>query len=464
MNPIKVLWFIEHKARELDVACAVKCLAESRHPVQVLIKNIYLHAAEVLDGPAPDLVVYPFFYQSAGALGTEHYVRAWPAALHLNLAWEELFYSANARIKGPSDDFARNRVLHHAWGEFYRSFLVDHGVPAGNVFVNGNPAYQLYKSPYSKIAPSRAELARRHELDAEASWIFIPENYRWAFTTDNKLQRIAASEDHLQELLRMKEHCIASLEILMRWCNEAARSARTEILLRPRPATNTRHMLEFLEKRVGKAEPRFRILKDGSVREWILASDVVMSSFSTSLIEAAIARKPIYMIEPLPLPEGLHSPWYVHVARLSERDEFLRAATPGQSGGSPEALRGWAESELLAHGDPISNLADLLGRLADPEQRLAPLPPRGNFLTRWRERFDARRAREEGKRSIAMNRDTHEGDDLDDAELADRAAQWARVLGVQRPEQDESPRLTPPPQQSLCASWAGNPRGAQPRT
>lgn len=428
MKRVKVLWFVEHKARELDVACAVKCLAEERYPVEVSVRNIYLHAREILDAPAPQVVVHPFFYHAEGALGTQHYVRAWPRALHFNLAWEELFYASNARIKGPSDDFARLRVLHHAWGDFYRSFLVRHGVPPDHIVVNGNPAYQLYRTPYSRIAPSRQALAERFGLDPAARWLFIPENYRWAFTTDHKLRRIAASDEHYGELLGMKDHCIRSLETLLGWCREASSRPGVEIILRPRPATNSRHMLEFCQARQGDLPSHFHVIKEGSVREWILASDVVLSSFSTSLIEAAIAGKPIYMIEPLPLPEGLSSSWYQHVDRTRELDDFLRAASREDRGGSPGALREWAQTELLARGDPIENLADLVGKLARSDQRLAPLPPPVGLLGRLRERRSSRLACAEGKSAIDMNRDTHEGDEFTEEDVQKRVATWRSIL------------------------------------
>ena len=39
-KPIAVLLFIEHVARELDVACAVKYLAKQRHGLSVEIASI----------------------------------------------------------------------------------------------------------------------------------------------------------------------------------------------------------------------------------------------------------------------------------------------------------------------------------------------------------------------------------------------------------------------------------------
>ena len=428
MKPSRVLWFVEHLAREFDVACAVKCLAEARYPLSIRIRNIYLHAKEVLTGRPPHVVVHPFFYFATGALGTEHYVKAWPRAAHFNLAWEELFYSANARIKGPSDDFARHRVIHHAWGEFYRRFLESHGVPPAHIFVNGNPAYQLYKPPYSKIAVPREELARRHGISPTSTWLFIPENYRWAFTAESKLRRMAASEDHLAELLKMKEHCIESLGILVKWCTEVARPGETDIILRPRPATNTQHMLQFIESAAGKPGRGFHVIKDGSVREWILASDVVLSSFSTSLIEASIAGKPLFMFEPTPLPEGLSSSWYRYAEHVKTKADFERAARAGRWSDNWRRLSEWAHEEMLAKGDPIAGLADLLGQIASTERgslASAPRPGPLGAVCRW---IASRRARIQGRRTISINPETHEHDDFTDADTEARVKAWSEIL------------------------------------
>ncbi len=72
MKRTSIVWLVEHLAREFDVACAVKCLAEARYPVHIRIRNIYLHARRLLGREeTPQIVVHPFFYFAAGALGTE---------------------------------------------------------------------------------------------------------------------------------------------------------------------------------------------------------------------------------------------------------------------------------------------------------------------------------------------------------------------------------------------------------
>ena len=72
---IDILWLVEHVARELDVACAAKCIIEENFGLNVIVGNIYQHAKEFMLQYVPEIVVYPFFYRSAGALAIEDYVK-----------------------------------------------------------------------------------------------------------------------------------------------------------------------------------------------------------------------------------------------------------------------------------------------------------------------------------------------------------------------------------------------------
>jgi len=104
--------------------------------------------------------------------------------------------------------------------------------------------------------------------------------------------------------------------------------------------------------------------KAETVRDWILASDVVISSYSTSLIEAAVACKPIYMVEPVPIPESLQCDWYEFVPRIYASAEFKEACLALTENGDHE-LRRWTEESMLANGDPITGLADFIGHLVE---------------------------------------------------------------------------------------------------
>jgi hypothetical protein len=418
MEKIDVLWCIEHIAREMDVACAVKCLAEARYGLKIEIRHLYLHARESMERYQPAVVALPFFYNSKD-LALEDYVRKWPSAIIFNLAWEEIFYKGHLKLKAPADDFTRRRVIHHAWGDFFKRYLLENGVEERHVFLNGNPAYQLYLGPYSEYYRDRGWLAQKYGLDKDKRWVIVPENYRWAFITDATIDWRSGQGSDRAELLAMREFAGDSLGHLLGWCNAAAARDRLEIIFRPKPVTMLTEMEDFYNRRVGGSRPAgLHLIKGESVREWILAGDVVISSFSTTLIEAAIAGRPTYMVEPLPISESFAADWYQYVPRIRNETEFDRACREQAAAGA-DRLKAWAAGEMLANGDPISRLADFLHDLV--KRPPAPVTLRSRLAQlagQWRHPY----------RKTYFNPRTHENDRFDDDDVDRKVDEWSKIL------------------------------------
>ena len=429
MRPVDVLYLVEHTSREMDVACAVKALAEHRHGLNVEIRNIYLHAQQSLRELEPAVVAHPFFYYATGALAVEDYIARWPDALHFNIAWEQLHYKAHWQVKRPSDEFARTQVIHHAWGRFYHDYLTSFGVPEDNIRLNGQPAYQLYLDPYRRHYRTRESLAEVYGLDPAKAWIFVPENYRWAFI-GGKAKLFSRLGGDLQEIDALRDFSRQALRLLLSCCNALAQEPGVEVIFRTRPAVNSEIMLDFFGKHVGSSAPRLHFIKEGSVREWILASDKVVSSYSTSLIEAAVAGKDVFMFEPTPFPSALHCAWYDLAPKIKDAAQFTERClgAAGQAGDTP--LHRWANAELLSTGDAISNLCDLLqemkglaqDRRASPSSTGArppgPLPPAGRAY---------------------FNAQTHEADVFEPEDAARWVEAWRRTLAggaASRPERE----------------------------
>jgi surface carbohydrate biosynthesis protein len=370
---VDVIYFVESVPKELDVACIVSQLAKARHGLNVEIASYKAHAPEWLLRTEPKLIVIPTCY-AAEAWGLRKHVGRWPNAPFLNLTWEELFCKANLQWKKPSDDFARLHVAHHVWGNFYRDFLMSHGVPREHIIVNGNPGYRLYAPPYCGRFSSREELAESHQLDPAKRWVLFPENYGWAFYSEENMA--ARARGGMGEAIpaMLRKFCRDSLRTVLEWCSELSRAADIEVIIRPRPTTRLSHFREVSEELLGRPLEGVRLIKEGSVNSWILGSDIVVSSFSTTLIEAAIAGKPAYMVEPVPLPDPLWSVWYEHAESVTTREQFLGACrnpTPA----SENLLRRWALNNLLATGDPIDNLVECIAGICTGKRKVPSPPP-----------------------------------------------------------------------------------------
>lgn len=443
---VDIFLFVEHVARELDVACVVKYLIDKRYGLSLEIASTVYNLPEILKKyRAPRVVVTPYCY-SAADQGIRDILPAWPCATFVNLAYEQIFQKINRSVKAPRDDFARCYVLHHAWSESFVDYLAEYGTPKENTIVNGNPSLPLYQPPYAAYFDTRKKLAETFQLDPDRRWVFVPENYGAAFYSNGRVQkyiRLGATE---AEAYGYRNFAMASLREAARWFKQAAEQGDAEVIVRPRPATTETDFTQVCVEAAGPLPEHLHIIKGGTVREWIMASDAVASSYSTTLIEAAVACRPIFMLMPIPFPEFLYNDWYELVPNVKDFSSFMAAVDGRAPADSWCLLQEWATSTMLSRGDVISNLLDLLAavywRQAAIPDRIynsgRPKPVREASLTyrserKWRGLVRKIFAPVPGQsEQLSPKHDqAHEHDEIHDSDIAKRVARWQQVLKSQ---------------------------------
>jgi len=215
MKNIDVLYIYEHVARELDVACAVKCIAEKHFGTRIELAQSPGGLYRVFSKFRPRIVVLPHCYsaKSFSAVFLE-----WRKSLFVNLSWEQLLSDATRKEKGPDDEFARKHVIHHAWSDSFANFLQDHGVPKDSIFINGQPAYMLYKEPYRRYFKQRLSLANIYNLNMDRKWIFFPENFWRAFHTEKDFDMLESQWFDRERAYTMRRFARQTMEATMKWC------------------------------------------------------------------------------------------------------------------------------------------------------------------------------------------------------------------------------------------------------
>jgi surface carbohydrate biosynthesis protein len=441
---IDLLLLVEHNARELDVSCAVKYLMAEKYGVDIEIASIVdAHGFQkTIAKYQPRVVTMPYFY-SESDFGPHKVLQAWPEATIVNLAYEQIFSKINQAYKAPKGTIAKKHVLHHAWGKFYAAYLEEYGVPREHIFINGNPFYALYQPPYSSYFDSKGELAKRYGIDPHKRWVFVPENYGAAFYGDAKLKEYLKAGQG--DAFNYRDFAMSSFKEAIKWWQEGTHDSNVEIIVRPRPATPRGVFINTCRESLGQ-DPAMHIIKEGTVREWVLASDIVMSSYSTTLIEAAVANKPIYMIEPIHFPDYVQADWYDLVPQIETLQRFLEVIGDPAMPNTCQPLQTWAHEALMNSANPIGDLANWLAAICkgeihvptrpDPALLPAPVPPPGRVpknLKGW--------LRLPGKIvDYAWRKITHpeigtDGipisdklDEITDAEVAGRVANWRKVF------------------------------------
>jgi len=446
VTDVDILLTVEHADRELDVVACVACMLEEHFQLRVEVRNFYADYPLLASRVRPAILAVPFFYFKDHP-PMQQYVALWPRARIVNLAWEQILYAMNQSIKVPSDDFARERVQHLCWTQEYRAFLVERGVEEENLVWTGNPVMKFYDPPYRNYFTGREELAVRHNLDPRGKWILFPENYRWGFLSDAQVETFVRLGGERDALIEARAYCRRSLATVLRWLARLCREPGVTVVFRPRPATGIEEVRSFAADVLRELPSGLRIVKDETAREWIMASDCVMSSYSTTLIEGALCGRPVHLVTPEPLPAGLQDDWYELLPWIRSEDEMVKASSV-QGVENGQQLAQWARHRLLGNGDPIRNIAVALAALhprfagTDASRLHARIeqPParayRGpSLLARWMDErrkrrmhsaeYQARlRARHPG---YVFTPGKHEKDLFSSADVHRRATRWSNI-------------------------------------
>jgi len=439
---VDVIILIEHVVRELDITCAVKYLLENRG-LSVAVASTIWNVEETIQKYNPRVVGLPYCH-SVNDPGIREVVPAWKDAVFLNLAYEQIFTKINQPYKSPRDEFSRKHAYHLAWGDFFADYLKSYEVPEQSITVTGNPVYELYRDPYKAYFEPRETLAQKYQLDPDKKWVLIPENYGAAFYSDYKIHEFILAGISPEVAYGYREFARASFDQAVIWWYKAGLSREIELIVRPRPAVARDRFRRACEAVVGTLPEHFHVIKDGTVREWILASDVMLSSYSTSLIEAAVAHKNIYMIEPVPFPDYVMADWYQWIPKLETSDHFLDAVFSQDMEANYSGLLDWAEGNMMANGDAILNIADLLAGMltgdrtlfegqeiqVKPNYRIDQALKSRNLPFLFDYGFRVMRSewgRIRNKKPIPSG-SGHEKDHITDEDIAWRTNRWAEIL------------------------------------
>ena len=435
---VDVLLFVEHVARELDVACAVKYLACARYNLNVEIASTVFDIDRTLKIFKPEIVAVPY---CIGIISSpiDQLLREWPDAVYVNLAYEQLFREHQLAAKAPKDDLARSHLLYVSWGKFNSDFLITNGVDSRNIADIGNPVYALYRGANSHYFESRATLAKRFGLDDAKRWVFIPENYGAAFGTDRTVRSPAAGGGKIASEVR--EFALRSFNEAACWWSKLAESQEIELIVRPRPATALSNFTQALREVAGTIPERLRVIKDGTIREWILASDAVFSSYSTSLIEGAIAGKPVHMLAPVAFPIHLNTEWHSMVPSVTTFEQFAGSAIDSRAQLAGAELGTWAENVMMAKEDAILGLTKYLSSIRTGDTHIPQKVP--SEMIRGFDHNNNGVQRPSGGlagqvRGIAARvyrtvrgsgPSDHESDKFSDEDVHERVTRWSEVLG-----------------------------------
>lgn len=433
-SPSTLIVPVEIQVREMDAKILLSCVAAERGFPVVMGSRAFVH----FQADAIPRGVY--LAKSMRTLSVRMF------AILRELGHDIVAYDEEALVRAPDPEYYRWRLapqtlanVSHllAWGEDDAGVLKAYpGYAGAPIHITGNPRIDLMRPDVRDYYRPEADALRRRFGDfVLVNTNFNKVNHFYAELSDLKNAAEAAPGARAHPFEAGKgRHKLTLFRHFLEMVPALCRSVPEHIvLLRPHPAENPAPWLALAAHC-----PNLRVTNEGSVVPWLMAARALVANSCTTMVEAAILGLPTVNFEPVTseeydyrLPNALsHSA--TSVAGLCEA---VGAMVKGELG----AIEDSGRAAILAHhvaalDGPLAaeRMVDVLVGAGYRDHRPARPPlhryARGWLRNRIRSAEKRRNMRRPGHRNNIVYH-AHRFPDIGVAEVRDRVARLARVLG-----------------------------------
>ena len=380
---LDILFLFEKSSREFESILFASLLC-NQLGYTTAIRHQERQSFDSLRTFKPRIVVLPYCYHNRSH---SLYFRFWRDSIYISLNWEQFLYKGNLKAKLPKGWLAQSYVKHVSWSDGFTHQLVSSHVPIDNILQIGSLPLALLDLDLQGGYLSKKTLATNHNLNADTKWILFAENFSWLFYSDDMILQMINDGIPRSDIDQLQTYCSQTFYLLIDWCVQLLADQHLTLILRPRPSTASTLIYQRILDYLGYVPANLRIIKSHTVKDWIYASDHVISNASTTLIESSLARKPVSLLEPLHYPDIFRQDWFQLLPTCNTYDD-LEANIYNSDITSSNILYNWARTCLLPDRNPIYKLVDELHSLISqhrPHSMRIPLDallyPNNSFLT-----------------------------------------------------------------------------------
>ena len=231
----------------------------------------------------------------------------------LSKNWEEIGYH------NPKGDAKKAVTL--CWGNNNYQRLLSNGVPKENLKITGAIHLDFLNDKFSSFYLSKNNIAKIFNLDTKKKWILYISSFTVAsdngIVANGLLNSFKKNKDSIQNFIDVSK---TSRKITLNWIQKLLREDESiYFLYRLHPNEIKDKTLSIMEE---KYYGRFICIQDYSVKQWIHVSDIVVTWFSTSIVESFYANKNCYILRPVKIPESMDSVVFIGANVISNYTNF----------------------------------------------------------------------------------------------------------------------------------------------
>lgn len=326
----KVAILIEHPDREFLIAESIATTLNSYStPIKVDIISILFHFDKTIFTNY-DLIIFPSSWPILNSIGPLKH-----NTLFASFNFEQMLSSFNEEAKRPKKGFITSKLHHFSWSDDYSSYLAASSIEPEKIHQIQKPIYQALE-----IMPEKHHLSIDNRLLKKISSykkiVFIPLTCLQGFKSNERIRKEFGNGILLERAIIRRDFVKKSIHQIFKWIVQlATEESKTVFILRPHPSVAIATYKDLFQE-LGIKPPLNIIISDkGTAIEWVTKSDIILSNYSSLLLDGLEYNIPSFILQPYIFPEDISYPWF---------SKFIKV----------ESYKGLSQSLQIANSKPQS--------------------------------------------------------------------------------------------------------------
>lgn len=312
---LDVLIIYERKQRELENSVLLQIELEKRGFSCEIVQFYEAVKFDLFNIRPPKIIVVPHLYNGKSLYRT--LARFGHASHVVNMQYEQVLSKKWEELGAHTPKGEAQNGIHICWGNNVAARLEEAGVPSNHLKVVAPLHLDLLRRPYLE-KDVKQRLSKSFNLSSLKRWVLFISSFTYA---DIDPYRLKMNENSAGVSLSDFPiiHTQSRNEILA-WLESAlTKDAESLLIYRPHPDELSLDSVYKLSEKY----KNFHVVRDGPVKDWINASDVLYTWYSTSVVEAHFMEKPYSILRPFVLPDYFDSVLLKHGKFIESKDQFL---------------------------------------------------------------------------------------------------------------------------------------------
>ncbi len=291
------------------------------------------------------VIITPYLYQNVHLEAMSRYTKG--SNKIVNLQWEQVF-----PIKDENDsDYEHyphgvtKTAMHLCWGEREKQALLRCGVKEQNAVVTGPVHMDFLRKEFKGYYDNRDHISKRFNLNAEKEWVLFISSF------SGEARKIDRNGNMIDE-----NNYDKSKTIFLSWIEELLK-IRTNILFVYRPHPNEKSDLRLLD--LSHRYSNFKLIRECSVKQWILVCDKIINWISTSIAEIYFANKNCIIVRPIEIEKEKDMATLADAKKETSCEEFLKSFNYSETFPvDPQLIKNYYDVEIEASYKRICNVLE----------------------------------------------------------------------------------------------------------